>query len=137
MNVPSKDIQEMLETEGLMDSTFGTLLSQFPINRATFDAVSPNCTRILDFAGRKPQLTMDLAQYEYPTVQIAVRCVDYDEGLSFLNKVVDLLHGRSHETLNGAYYSLIECMNGPTFLEREKQRTVFVSNFSIQRRPAS
>lgn len=136
MNVPSIDIKAILDAEALIDSAFATQLAAFPISRAVFDESVPNSTRILDFSGRKPQLTMDLAKYEFPTVQISVRCVDYDEGWAFLSAVIDVLHGLGHETVNGAYYSLIECLNGPTFMKRENQRTIFVANFMIQRRSA-
>jgi len=131
MNVPSKDIKEMLDAEVLVDSTATAL---FPISRAVLDERASNCVAILDFSGRKPQLTMDKAKYEFPTVQILVKCVDYDAGWEFMSAIIDSLHGRSHETWNSAYYSLIECMNGPTFLKRENQRSIFVANFMIQRR---
>lgn len=134
MNVPSKDIEAMLDADALVDSTFATMLAAFPIDRATLDETKSNCARILDFSGRKQQLTMDRAKYEFPTVQIAVKCVDYDEGYLFLSAIIDLLHGRAHEIWSDTYYSLIECLNGPTFLKRENQRTIFVANFMIQRR---
>jgi len=134
MNTPSKDIEEMLDADALEDSSFATMLAAFPISRAVLDESKSNCARILDFSGRKPQLTMDLAKYEFPTIQIAVKCVDYDDGWEFLSAIIDLLHGRAHEEWNDAYYSLIECLNGPTFLKRENQRTIFVANFMIQRR---
>lgn len=135
MNIPSKDIKEMLDAEALVDSTFAAMLTAFPINRATFDEVKTDATRILDFSGWRPQLTMDTAKYERPTVQIAVKCVDYDEGWEFLDAVIDILHGRGNEVFNNTYYALIQCMNGPTFIKRENQRSVFVANFRIQRRP--
>jgi len=135
MNVPSIDIKAILDAEALIDSDFAVKLATFPINRAIFDESKPNSTRILDFSGRKPQLTMDLAMYEFPTVQISVRCVDYDEGWEFLSDIITILHGLGHEVWNDTYYSLIECLNGPTFMKRENQRTIFVANFMIQRRP--
>lgn len=136
MNVPSKDIEAMLDAEALTDSSFSTQLVNFPVDRAILDASKPNCARILDFSGRKPQLTMDVAKYEFPTIQVTVKCVDYDEGYEFLSSVIDILHGKSHEEWSGTYYSLIECLNGPTFIKRENQRTFFVANFLIQRREA-
>ena len=136
MEVPSKDIKEMLEDEALVDSAFAMMLAAFSVSRATFDESKPDALRILDFSGRKPQLTLDNAKYEFPTIQTAVKCVDYDEGYEFLSKIIDILHGKAHEEYNGAYYSLIECLNGPTFLERNNQRTIFVANFMIQRREA-
>lgn len=134
MNVPSKDIKEILETEALTNSAFAALLAIFPIDRATFDESKANSSRILDFSGWKPQLTMDRAKYERPTVQIAVRCVDYDKGWSFLSSCIDILHGKGNFEFNNSYYALIECLNGPAFLKRENQRSFFVANFMIQRR---
>lgn len=134
MNVPSKDIQEMLEAKALEDSAFAAKIAKFTVTRATLDETKPNCIRLLDFSGWKPQLTMDRALYERPSVQIVVQCVDYDEGWLLLSSIIDILHGRGHEVWNNAYYSLIECLNGPAFLERENQRTLFGANFLIQRR---
>lgn len=136
MEIPSIDIKEMLEAEADENSAFAAMLVAFPISRATFDEMASNACRIIDYAGWRPQLTMDRAKYERPTVQIAVRCSDYDDGYLFLDSIIDILHGRAHETWNGSYYSLIQCMNGPTFIKRENQRTVFVANFRIQRRPS-
>ena len=135
MNAPSIDIQEMLEAEALEDSVFAAKIGKFTVNRAILDETKPNCVRLLDFSGWKPQLTMDRAKYERPTVQIAVQCVDYDEGWELLSDIIDILHGKAHEVWNGSYYSLIECLNGPAFLKRENQRTLFVANFMTQRRP--
>ena len=131
MNVPSKDIEEMLEAEILVDSATTAL---FPISRVLLDPALSNCVSILDYSGRKPQLTMDKAKYEFPTVQISIKCVDYDTGWEFMSAIIDVLHGKAHEVWNDTYYSLIECLNGPTFMKRENQRSIFVANFMIQRR---
>jgi hypothetical protein len=132
MNAPSKDIKEMIE-DSLQDSS-GNVITDFPINRVMFDEGKTNCATILDVPGGRPQLTMDKAKYEFPSIQFRVRCTNYDEGWTYISSVVDLLHGRANESYNGTYYSLIECLNGPGFLERDNQRTVFVANFNIQRR---
>ena len=128
MNAPSTDIKEMLDDDSNVDTT------SFVVNIATLDESKINSASILDYAGRPPQLTMDRAKYEIPSIQVLVKCVDYEAGWAFISSVVDSLHGRSHEIVNGTYYSLIECLNGPSFLKRENQRTVFVANFMVQRR---
>ena len=74
MNVPSKDIQEMLEAEALNNSAFAAKIGKFTISRAILDELQPNCIRLLDFFRWKPQLTMDRAKYERPSVQIVVQC---------------------------------------------------------------
>ncbi len=107
------------------------------MDRAVLDESKSNCSRILDFSGWKQQLTMDRAIYERPSIQILVKCVDYDEGWEFLNTIIQKLHGKAHEEWNGTYYSLIECISGPAFLRRRNQRSLFVANFLIQRRPIS
>jgi hypothetical protein len=133
MNAPSKDIKEMIE-EMLFEDSSDSLATKYPINRVMFDESKSNCSTILDVPGGSPQLTMDVAKYEFPSIQFKVRCTDYDDGWAFISSVVDLLHGRANETYNGAYYSLIECLNGPGFMGRENQRTIFVANFNLQRR---
>lgn len=132
MNTPSKDIKEMIED--MLEDSSGFVVSNYPINRVLFDESKTNCSMILDVPGGKPQLTMDVAKYEFPSIQFKVRSTDYDAGWAFISSVVDLLHGRANETYNGTYYSLIECLNGPGFLERENQRNIFVANFNVQRR---
>lgn len=132
MNAPSKDIKEMIED--MVNDSSNLVSTNYPINRVLFDESKPNCATILDVPGGSPQLTMDVAKYEFPSIQFKVRCTDYDDGWAYISAVVDLLHGRANEAYNGAYYSLIECLNGPGFLERENQRTIFVANFNIQRR---
>ena len=128
MNAPSKDIKAMLEADTSVDTT------NYPINRAIFDEANSNCSTIMDVPGGKPQLTMDVAKYEFLSIQFRVKCSNYDAGWAFISSVVDSLHGRANEQYNGAYYSLITCLNGPGFLECENQRTIFVANFNIQRR---
>ena len=132
MNAPSKDIKDMIEE--MLAESGNTVSTKYPINRVMFDESKSTCCTILDFPGGKPQLTMDVAKYEFPSIQIKVRCTDYDDGWAYISAVVDLLHGRANEPYNGTYYSLIECLNGPGFLQREDQRTIFVANFNIQRR---
>jgi hypothetical protein len=132
MNAPSKDIKEMIED--MLENSSGHVISKYPINRVMFDEMKSNACTILDIVGGNPQLTMDKAKYEFLSVQIKVKATDYDDGWAFISSIVDLLHGRANEQYNGSYYSLIECLNGPGFLEREDQRTIFVANFNIQRR---
>ena len=132
MNAPSKDIKEMIED--MLEDSSGTVVTKYPINRVLFDESKPNCATLLDIPSGSPQLTMDRVKYEFLSVQFKVRCTDYDDGWGFISSVVDLLHGRANEVWNDSYYSLIECLNGPGFLERENQRTIFVANFNIQRR---
>lgn len=128
MNAASVDIKAMLEADATVDT------DKYPIYRGAIPTEPPNCTILVDIAGEPPQLTMDKAKYRIPHLQLRVRCTDYDEGWAYIDKIVDSLHGRAHERWGGTYYALISCLNGPGFLEREEQRTIFVTNFKIQRR---
>lgn len=130
MNAASKDIQEMLEADSSVDH------ASYPISRGTMVEDRANCTAITDFPGGQPQLTMDAAKYEFPSIQVKVRCSDYDAGLAFIQSIKDSLHGRANETWNETLYTLIYCLNDPGFLDRVNQRTTFVANFNLQRRLA-
>lgn len=120
----------------MLDADVNVNTTKYRIDRGAMDEFTMNCAVIYDFAGGRPQLTMDKAKYEFPSIQVLVRSTDYDDGYAFISSVVDSLHGRAHETVNGAYYSLIDCLNGPAFLKLENQRFIFVANFNIQRREA-
>jgi hypothetical protein len=128
MNAPSIDIREILTADITVDTT------SFPIEIGALPEDLPNCTGIMDIAGGSPQLTMDLAKYEFPSIQIKVRCTDYETGWAYISSIKDSLHGRAMETWGDTLYTLIQCLNGPGFLERENQRTIFIINFNIQRR---
>ena len=128
MNALSYDIKSILELDGGLD------IFTYPISIGVIPEDASNCIVLIDVAGRAPQLTMDKAKYEFPSLQVKVQCTDYFDGLAQANKIVDTLHGRAHETWNGTYYSLITCLNGPGFFERVRQRTIFVINFNAQRR---
>lgn len=128
MNAPSKDIKQMLVADSSVDTT------SYPISIGKLDESKANCSSILDIPSGSPQLTMDRAMYEFLSVQMKVRCTNYSSGMAFLRSVVVSLHGRAHESWNGSYYSLITCLNGPGFHERDNQRTIFIANFNIQRR---
>ncbi len=129
MNATSIDIKDMIEAESASAS------ASYPISIGGLIEDRSDCTSIVDVPGGPPQLTMDVAQYEFPSVQIKVRSADYEEGWAYISSIKDLLHGRANETWNNTLYTLIYCANGPGFLVRENQRNIFVLNFNIQRRP--
>ena len=132
MNATSVDIAAMLEAYG--NSELGlTLTANMFVGR---EPTTPdNCVTVFDTPGYGPQLTMDAAQYEFPSVQIRVRNRTYVAGWNVINGIKDALHGRAHETWNGTLYSVIVCANGPFLLDwDENNRARFVVNFDIQRR---
>lgn len=128
MNAPSKDIKQMLTNDSNVDH------ASYPISIGKLSETLANCTSVIDVPGGPPQLTMDVAKYEFPSIQVKVRCSNYSNGYAYISSIVDSLHGRANEPFSGTYYSLIRCLNGPGFLERDNQRIIFVANFNIQRR---
>lgn len=130
MNPCSEDIKDMLEAESSLGLVSPTNLF------IGFEYSDPDdCVVIYDTYGGPPQLTADNQMYYYPSIQILVRNRDYLVGMELIQDIVDLLHGRAHETWNGALYTLIRCANAPALLGWDSmKRARFVANFNIQRR---
>jgi len=132
MNAPSRDIKDMLVADSSTNLTFGrggnTFLNKEPVE-------PDDCVTIFDSYGYSPQLTMDNARYEYPSVQIRVRNRKQDEGWEQVEEIVTSLHGRNHETWNGALYTVIRVSGSPALLDWDDNgRCRFVINFNLQRR---
>lgn len=132
MNAPSEDIKDMLEasSEGL-GLTLGTNLF---IGREP--TKPPDCVTIFDTMGFPPQLTLQQGEdYLYPSINIRVRNKDYKIGLGLAQDIVTSLHGRAHETWNGALYSVIYSTGSPHFLDWDQNNNArFSINFNVQRR---
>lgn len=129
MNATSVDIKDMLEAESL-GLTFGTDLFVGNIPSSPDDVVA-----IFDTPGGLPQLTMDVAKMERPSINIMVRNSDYREGYALAEQIKDALHGRAHETWNSTLYMVIYCVNGPfALMWDENRRIVFSINFNVIRR---
>lgn len=130
MNATSVDIKDMLE----VDSSLGLVFAE-----DLFVGKEPpnpdNTVTIFDAYGRPPQLTMDVATYEYPSIQIRVRNRDYRVGWNLINEIYLSLHGRAHETWNGTLYEVIYCSSGPALLDWDDNgRVRFIINLNLQRR---
>ena len=130
MNAPSIDIAEMLEAVSSLGLTLGVNLF------IGSEPVKPNETvTIYDTYGSPPQLTLDVQDYYYPSIQIRVRAQDYVTGWNLVNSIMLALHGRAQETWNGTLYSVIFCSSGPAHLDwDENRRPRFIVNFNLQRR---
>lgn len=131
MNPASVDIKDILEAETALGLTHVTNLF---IGK---EPASPlDCVTIFDTPGLPPQLTFNRTErYEYPSIQIRVRNSSYASGWDLAQDIVDVLHGRAHETWNAAYYSAIICTSGPALLDwDERGKARFIINFGIQRR---
>jgi hypothetical protein len=73
--------------------------------------------------------------YEYPTVNIRVRDLYYENGWNLANRIKDALHGRANQTWNGTLYTVVQCVNGPALLGYDDHNRVsFFINFNLQRR---
>ncbi len=131
MNPSSEDIKDMLLDESSLDLTFATNLF---IGKEPPDP--DNTVTIFDTLSSTPQLTMDPSEppYERPSVQIRVRNRDYLAGWRLIDSIYSLLHGRAHETRNGAIYEVITSTS-PMHLDWDDHRRArFIINLNIQRR---
>lgn len=133
MGPSSVDIKAMLEAYGES--------SGIPVDFDTnvFIGHEPdephNCITIFDTGGWPPALGMTNQGYEYPTIQIRVRNLNYVAGWTIAEEIKQALHGRAQETWNGVLYSLVQCANGPALLDYdERNRVRFYINFNLQRR---
>ena len=132
MNSTAEDIRDIIEY--YIDSSSDIDLFEVSIGKEPSEP--QNVISIFETPGFPSQLTFErLERYDYPSVQIRIRCTDYQSGYEQGNEIKNTLHGRAGETWNGVYYSLIRCINGPNLLDYDKnQRPRFVLNFDVQRR---
>lgn len=130
MNIASEDIKDIL----VADSSLGLVFAHnLFIGREP--AKPKDTVTIFDYTGYAPQLTLDNAEYEYPSINIRVRSASYERGAELIEKIKTSLHGRAQETWNGTLYSVIRCTSGPAFLEWDENGMVkFIVNFNINRR---
>ena len=130
MNAPSIDIKDLLEAEISLGLTYATnlFIGKEPVNPA-------NCVTIFDTTSIPPQLTLTSQGYEYPSVQIRVRNIDYLTGWNLIESIKNLLHGLNNISCNGYLITLIYCASGPVLLDwDEKSRARLIVNFNLQRR---
>lgn len=126
-NSPSTDIKDMLEESGSgLGLVFGTnlFIASMPD--------SPNvCSVIVDTGGG------DQGEYgyEFPSVQILHRNVDYSVGYAFMRDVKYRLHySRNNEIWNGTRYIKIAVRSDILYLgQDDKNRYQFSLNFRVER----
>ncbi len=131
MNAVSIDIKDILASDSTVSLTYGTDLF------IGVEPTSPNNTvTIFEGISSEPMLTYNKEErYDYPAIQIRIRNENYVNGYALSEIIRASLHGRANETVNGTYYSLIKCSNGPSHLDYDKNnRPRFIINFEIQRR---
>ncbi len=136
MNVPSIDVRHMIEDYGDSSGIDLTYATNLFIGREP--ATPKNCVTIFDYAGAPPYLSVaGETGYEYTSVQIRVRNINYVTGWNLINDIKDALHGKHQETWNGTLYTLIKCSIPPAHLDWDDNGNArFVASFDIQRRPA-
>lgn len=133
MNIPAKDIADLLAAQGSLSLTFATDLF---IGR---EPTSPdNCVTIFDTPGMPPQLTLGAksdAGYYYPSIQIRVRNNSYADGWDLINDIKEYLHGLENVEQDGSIYDVIRCTQEPFLLDwDENDRARFVATFNINRK---
>lgn len=130
MKAPSIDIRDML----IADTSLGLVYEQnLWIGK---EPPKPNDTVVIfDTTSFAPWLGLTDKGYEYPSVQIRVRNLDYETGWDLIHAIMNSLHGRAQETWNGSLYTVIYCSSGPAMLDwDDSQRVRFIVNFNLQRR---
>jgi hypothetical protein len=130
MKAVSEDIKDILLSESSLGLSFADDL---------FVGKEPhepdNCVTIFDIPGDPPQVTMDVTRYDYPAVQIRCRNNDYMQASQQAYDIMEVLHGRSHEIVNGNYISSIIAQSDPQFFDWDQEnRARFILKIKIQRR---
>lgn len=132
MNAPSEDIKDMLLAESGLNLTFADNL-----HIGKEPSTPDNTVTIFDTYASTPQLTMEgraNSPYEKLFLQIRVRNRDYSLAYSLINEIYLTLHGRAHETWNGAIYEVITCTSPMHFDWDDNRRARFIININLQRR---
>lgn len=130
MNACSVDIKDLLEMESPLGLIFPENLF---VNR---EPTTPSdCVIIFDTTSMPPQLALTSQGYEYPSVQIRVRNINFQTGWDLIERIKNLLHGKGNITINGTLYTVIYCASGPALLDYdENSRARIICNFNTQRR---
>jgi len=130
MNPPCEDIKDILVDGGVGVFQTNLFLVSMP---NTPDA----CVGVFDSPGMPPDLSYNVYDLEYPSVQVRVRgdIFGYEAAWNKAKEVKDCLHGKANETWNGTYYLLIACSAEIMFVYvDENNRPVLSVNFEIHRR---
>lgn len=129
MNPVSEDIKVYIESTTDHQSGKDLFVGREP-------ASPPNVVTIFDSPDAGPWLgySREDGRYEYGAFQIRVRNGDYRKAFQIANSFSELLHGLGNTEINGEFYTLIQALDNPAFLEWDSNnRAKFVINFHIQR----
>jgi hypothetical protein len=134
MNASSKDVVQILEEAG-ESSGFDDLVYATNLFTNKEPALPINCVTIFDTPGFAADLGLANQGYERPSIQVRVRNTKYTTGWNLIERIKNLLHGLSQQTVNGTLYSVIYCSSGPALLDWDDNGNCrLVCNFLIQRR---
>ena len=130
MNAPTVDVKDIL----VADSSLGLLFAKNLFIGA--EPIKPDfCVTLFDGYGMPPQLNLSDQGYEYPSINIRVRALDYVTGWNLIDAIKNSLHGRNAEVWNDTLYTVIYCASGPALLDHdENSRARFILNINLQRR---
>ena len=130
MNTLSIDIKDFIIGDS---STFGL---EFADNLfiAREPAKPNNTVTIFDTPGSPSELNMNKGVYYYDSCQLRIRNVSYEDAMSLGMSLMEYFNGKSHETINNTYYSLIQAST-PVVLEWDDlNRVKVIININVQRR---
>lgn len=137
MNAPSVDFMEILTSAGDSSEFSFDLGDDLHIGAEPSKPNIVRCITLIDSPGFGPMLGLTTVGYEYPSLQIMVRHIEYIAGYDLANQIKDYLHGRANESRNGSLYTLIKCTGNPAFLGKDDRGSfLFSINFNLQRRAA-
>ena len=131
MNAQSEDIKDMLVAESALALSLGTTLH---LHR---EPDSPDdCVTIYNTPSFPPDRTLNKEEiYYHSSVQIRVRNLDADVGLTLARDIMEVLHNRAQETWNATLYTVIQATGEPAAIAwDENNRVIIVINFNLQRR---
>jgi hypothetical protein len=131
MNPVSKDISTILAAAGLgLVAGTNLFIGEEPTTPA-------NCVTVYDTPGDAPMLTQDRTErYDFPAIQVKVRNTSYLNAQALIEAIKGALHGLAHYGQGGASYELVKCDQDPFSLGKDETgRSMWVCNFSIQRKP--
>jgi len=130
VNTVTKDIMDFIAA-----NTSWVSGTNFFVGR---EPTAPNvCLTIFDTPGVGPLLFMNKdGRYDYANFQLRLRHTHYEQGMSAMDDLIDLLHGDGNFEINGTQYTKIEALDSPALLDwDENNRARIIANFEIQRRP--
>lgn len=132
MNAASIDISGMLAADVTISPSLVLGTNMF-VNRQPSE---PDvAVTIFDTPTYPPSTSLSgQATYQYASLQIRVRGIDYSDCFSLSQQIMISLHGRAQQSWSETLYSAILCSNPPVLLEfDDNNRFHIVINFEIQR----